>query len=101
MPRERESQKGVYRRKKSSPHLLLGFGANHELGVVKAEPAVFTFQHKQTNKQRFRLQKSDYELSIPYSEVIYGLIMNRRFWRDMKLELPPILEYGSASTDAR
>jgi hypothetical protein len=27
--------------------------------------------------------------------------MNRRFWRDMKLELPPILEYGSASTDAR
>jgi hypothetical protein len=50
MPRERESQKGVYRRKKSSPHLLLGFGANHELGVVKAEPAVFTFQHKQTNR---------------------------------------------------
>lgn len=37
MPRERESQKGVQRRKKSSPHLLLGFGANHKLGVGGAE----------------------------------------------------------------
>lgn len=36
MPRERESQKGVQRRKKSSPHLLLGFGANHKLEVGEA-----------------------------------------------------------------
>jgi hypothetical protein len=61
MPRERESQKGVYRRKKSSPHLLLGFGDNHKFGVGEAEFAVFTFQHKQTNRD-LDYRKNDYEL---------------------------------------
>jgi hypothetical protein len=63
---------------------LLGFGDNHKFGVGEAEFAVFTFQHKQT-------EVSITEKTIMNYEMIYGL-MNRRFLRDMKLELPPILE---------